>query len=49
MGLVHTQDMGLLADALEAGRWQPRQVRSEDLPALGGYVLSPQAQAAPGA
>ena len=47
MGLVHTQDMGLLADALEAGRWQPRDVRSADLPTLGGYVLSPQADAAP--
>ena len=43
LGLVHTQDMGLLADAVDAGRWIPREVDSASLPALGGYVLSPQA------
>ena len=43
LGLVHTQDMTLLADAVEAGRWSPREVHSAELPALGGYVLSPQA------
>lgn len=45
LGLVHTQDMALLADGVEAGRWAPREVASASLPALGGYVLSPQAAA----
>ena len=45
LGLVHTQDMTLVADAVEAGRWSPRDVDSATLPALGGYVLSPQAKA----
>ena len=49
MGLVHTLDMALVADAVEAGRWSPRVVDSATLPALGGYVLSPQAASlAPG-
>lgn len=43
LGLVHTQDMNLAAEAVEAGRWAPRQVASASLPALGGYVMSPQA------
>ena len=44
LGLVHTQDMGRVAALIEAGRWAaPREVVSTDLPALGGYVLSPQA------
>lgn len=42
LGLVHTQDMGLAADQVESGRWRPNDVDSADLPALGGYVLSPQ-------
>ena len=42
-GLVHTQDVALVADAVEAGRWQPQPVASADLPAREGYVLSPQA------
>ena len=40
---VHSQDMGLLADALEAGFWTARDVRAADLPAARGYVLSPSA------
>lgn len=42
-GLVHTLDMALMADAVEAGRWQPQPVRAADLPARGRYVVSPQA------
>ncbi len=42
-GLVHTQDMGAVADAVEAGRWVPQPVQAADLPAREGYVLSPQA------
>ena len=44
VGLLHTQDVALAADAIEAGRWQPRQVMAADLPRREGYVLSPQAQ-----
>lgn len=43
-GLVHTLDMGAVADAVEAGRWTPAPVRQADLPAREGYVLSPQAE-----
>ena len=42
-GLVHSADMTLAADAVEAGRWVPREVRADDLPARFGYVPSPQA------
>ena len=42
-GAVSTQDVALVADAVEAGRWQPQPVASADLPAREGYVLSPQA------
>ena len=44
-GLVHTLDMVQAADAIEAGRWQPAQVRAADLPARFGYVTSPAAHA----
>jgi len=40
-GLVHPQDMGAVADAVEAGRWAPVPVQSAQLPAREGYVLSP--------
>lgn len=42
-GIVHTQDMLAVADAVEAGRWVPQAVRAEALAALGGFVASPQA------
>jgi hypothetical protein len=42
-GLVHSADMALAADAVDAGRWVPREVRADDLPARFGYVPSPQA------
>jgi hypothetical protein len=41
LGLVHTQDMGLAADLVEAGRWQPQEAAAAELPALYGYVRSP--------
>jgi hypothetical protein len=44
IGLVHTQDMGAVADAIEHDRWQPRPVRAADLPARYGFVPSPQAR-----
>jgi hypothetical protein len=40
-GLVHTQDMGQAADAIEAGEWQPQEVRSAELPVRFRYVASP--------
>ena len=43
LGLVHTLDMGLAADAVEAGRWVPQPLQSAELPAREGYLLSPQA------
>ena len=45
LGLVHTQDVGIAADAIEQGFWAaPQTVRSADLPARFGYVMSPAAQ-----
>ncbi|MCW5223003.1 DUF2946 family protein [Verminephrobacter aporrectodeae subsp. tuberculatae] len=49
VGLVHTLDVALAADAVDAGHWTPRDVRAEDLPARHGYVLSPRAAANAGA
>jgi hypothetical protein len=43
LGLVHTQDVGVAAEAVEQGRWAPENVRAEDLPARFGYVMSPAA------
>ena len=48
-GLVHTQDMAGVAEAVEAGRWTPQPVQAAELPAREGYVLSPQAAQQPGA
>jgi hypothetical protein len=48
LGLVHSLDVGAVAQDIERGRWQPREVRSADLPAAYGFVPSPavrQAQA----
>jgi hypothetical protein len=43
IGLVHSADMALAADAVEAGRWSPREVRADVLPGRFGFVTSPQA------
>lgn len=40
-GLVHTQDMNLAADLVEAGQWQPEAAHAADLPGRYGYVRSP--------
>jgi len=43
LGLVHTADMLLAADQLEAGHWpEPGPVMAADLPARWGFVPSPQ-------
>ncbi len=41
-GLVHSLDMAHVAEALEQGAWSLETVRSDDLPARYGYVVSPQ-------
>ena len=43
-GLVHTQDVALAADAVEAGVWVPQEMSSGELPQSFGYVASPQQQ-----
>ncbi|MCY1201382.1 hypothetical protein D9M72_128380 [compost metagenome] len=41
LGLVHTQDVGIAAEAVEQGVWTPEPVRAADLPGRFGHVLSP--------
>jgi DUF2946 family protein len=40
-GIVHTLDMGLAADAVEQGAWQPEHLAFDALVARFGYRLSP--------
>ncbi|MES2508815.1 MAG: DUF2946 family protein [Pseudomonadota bacterium] len=47
LGLVHTQDMTLAADAVEQGLWVPQEQDSAALPGRYGYVMSPQAKQKP--
>ena len=42
LGLVHSADMALAADGVEAGRWVPRDVLAAELPERFGFVRSPQ-------
>ncbi len=41
-GLIHTQDVGVAADAIEHGLWVPQDMLAKDLPAKFGYVRRPQ-------
>ncbi|QHE78052.1 DUF2946 family protein [Hydrogenophaga sp. PBL-H3] len=41
IGLVHSADMVLAGDCVEAGLWSPRGVQAADLPAQGRFVRSP--------
>lgn len=41
-GLVHTMDMGHVANAVERGLWVPQEVAAAELPVRFGYVTSPQ-------
>jgi hypothetical protein len=43
-GLVHTQDVLAVADAIEQGRWQAQPVHADELPARFNYVPSPLAR-----
>jgi hypothetical protein len=45
LGLVHTLDVGRVAEALEHGHWRLDECRSVDLPQQYGFVISPQAWA----
>jgi hypothetical protein len=41
IGLVHTADMALAADAVEAGRWTPEELHADELPQRFGFVRRP--------
>ncbi len=41
-GLVHTQDVAVVAEAVQAGVWLPQEVDSAGLAQRFGYVASPQ-------
>lgn len=41
LGIVHTLDMGLAADAVERGQWAPQATAFAELPQRYGYILSP--------
>jgi len=41
-GLVHTQDVGLAADAIEQGLWAPLELPGAAMPGRFGYLRSPQ-------
>ena len=43
LGLVHTQDVAQVAEAVERGIWTPEQVLAQELPQQYGYVRSPAA------
>ena len=45
LGLVHTLDMDIAADAVEQGLWQVGDVRSVDLPDRFGFRMSPASDA----
>ncbi len=42
LGLVHTLDTGVAADALEAGHWSTQELPSANVPSRFGFVLRPQ-------
>ncbi len=46
LGLVHTLDVGLAAEAVQSGLWVPQDVLARELPARFGFVVSPQARQA---
>ena len=43
-GIVHSLDMDLAAQAVEAGTWVPQEMEFAQMPARFGYVLQPQPQ-----
>ena len=45
LGLVHSQDVGLAAEALEQQRWDEKKVLASELESTYGFVKSPQRRA----
>ena len=45
LGLVHSQDVGLVADALAVNHWEMQTVQAKDLERTFGFVKSPQQRA----
>ena len=43
IGLVHSLDIDVAAEAVEGGLWTPGPVQADELPARFGFVRSPQA------
>jgi len=43
LGLVHSLDVGLVAEAIEQGRWTPQEVQADSLPQRYGFLRSPAA------
>ena len=44
-GLVHTQDVGLAAEAVEAGQWTVQTAQRGELAGHYGYIASPATDA----
>lgn len=44
LGLVHTADMALAAEAVEAGRFTPVEVKADQLPVRFAFVRRPRAR-----
>ena len=44
LGLVHTLDVGWVAEAIDQGLWTVQDCMSKDLPSQFGFEISPQAQ-----
>jgi Protein of unknown function (DUF2946) len=44
VGLVHTLDMHLAAEWIDAGRWQPQPIGAHELPSRFAFVPSPAQQ-----
>lgn len=44
LGVLHSLDMHLVADAVERGTWAPTDCEQERMPAQFGYALSPLAR-----
>ncbi|MFM7697763.1 MAG: DUF2946 family protein [Limnohabitans sp.] len=42
LGLVHSQDVSLAADALSAGQWADKKLLASELERIYGFVKSPQ-------
>lgn len=42
LGIVHSQDMILLADEAEKGRWKIQEIHSSEMEKVFGFVISPE-------